>query len=326
MDRRMNMRSEIAQRYRALSCILALAAFGLFSVPMQAQAPAKTASPYPQAQAFETPQGAADALIIAASKLDVPELKKIFGDEGSKIVLTGEQGRDRELASEFAGKAREKDVVTIDPKNSNRALLTVGNDDWPFPAPIVRTGKGWSFDSKAGQQEILFRRVGQNELDAIQICNGYVEAQQEYALAPREGYDVSQYAQRVIASPGKQDGLAWQNADGSWDGPLGKNVATAIVNGFSLDESYHGYYFKVLKGQGPAGPLGEMDFVIKGGMIGGFALVAAPPDYWGNRGKTFIVGSDGVVYQKDLGPKTVETFQSMDKYNPDKTWDPVEEP
>ncbi|MFL6301133.1 MAG: DUF2950 domain-containing protein [Terriglobales bacterium] len=320
------MKFAILKNYQALSWMLALAALALPLTFMEAQSAGQQTDPGSQVQVFETPQGAADALIVAASKFDVPELKKIFGAEGSKIVLTGEEGLDRELSVQFTAKAREKDAVVFDAKNHRRAVLTVGKDDWPFPAPIVRTTKGWAFDAKAGQREIQYRRVGQNELDAIQICNGYVEAQQEYALAPRQGYDANQYAQRIIASPGKQDGLAWQNADGSWDGPLGENVASAIANGFSLHNSYHGYYFKVLKAQGPAAPLGEMDFVVKGLMIGGFALVAAPADYRVTGVKSFIVGSKGVVYQKDLGPNTLEEFQKLEAFNPDKTWQAVRYP
>src|SRR5262249_49600887 len=144
--------------------------------------------------------------------------------------------------------------------------LTVGKEDWPFPAPIVQKGKKWSFDAKAGEKEIVYRRVGQNELDAIQICHGYVEAQYEYAMEPRKGYDVNQFAQRIISSPGTQDGLAWQKADGTWEGPVGENVAKALENGYLVNESYHGYYFKVLKGQGPAAPMGKMDYVIQGAM------------------------------------------------------------
>jgi hypothetical protein len=322
----MDMRFAIFKNRKAVSPVLTLAALGLLLTFLEARSSAQQADSLSQAQVFENPQSAADALIIAASKLDVPELKKLFGEEGSKIVLTGEEGLDRELSQEFTAKAREKDAVVFDPKNHRRAILTVGKDDWPFPAPIVKTSKGWAFDAKAGQQEIVYRRVGQNELDAIQICRGYVEAQQEYALAPRHGYDVNQYAQRIIASPGKQDGLAWQNADGSWDGPLGENVARAIEKGFSPNDSYHGYYFKILKSQGPAAPLGAMDFVVKGLMIGGFALVAAPAEYRVTGVKTFIVGSKGIVYQKDLGPNTLEEFQKMETFNPDKTWQPVREP
>jgi hypothetical protein len=200
----------------------------------------------------------------------------------------------------------------------------VGNEDWPFPVPLVRHGDKWSFDAKAGRQELLYRRIGANELDAIQICHGYVEAQHNYALQKREGYDVNQYAQRIISTPGTQDGLAWQNPDGNWGGPIGEKIAQAIEQGYtSRSEPYHGYFFKILKGQGPAAPLGQMEFVVKGIMIGGFALVAAPAQYGVTGVRSFIVSQDGVVYDKDLGPKSLEEFQKMGLFNPDKSWSPV---
>jgi hypothetical protein len=190
---------------------------------------------------------------------------------------------------------------------------------------VKRAGR-WSFDTAAGRQEMLYRRIGSNELDAIAICRGYVEAQHEYALRTREGFDVNQYAQRIIATPGTQDGLAWQNADGTWDGPIGEAVARAIAKGYERrTEPYHGYFFKVLKGQGPAAPLGQMDFVVNGVMIGGFALVAAPADYGLTGIKTFMVSHDGVVYEKDLGPSTLDQFATLDRFNPDRTWRPVVE-
>ena len=193
--------------------------------------------------------------------------------------------------------------------------------------PLVKSGNKWFFDAGAGRQELLYRRIGENELDAIQICHGYVEAQHEYALQPRDGYEVNQYAQRIISTTGKQDGLAWQNADGSWGGPIGEKIARAIDEGYSLSaEPYHGYFFKILKGQGPAAsPLGEMDFVVKGVMIGGFALVAAPAEYAVTGVRTFIVSHDGVVYEKDFGPNTLDEFQKMERFNPDKSWNPVPE-
>jgi hypothetical protein len=204
--------------------------------------------------------------------------------------------------------------------------VLVGNEEWPFPVPLVKVGDKWHFDSAAGRQELLYRRIGANELDAIQISNGYVDAQEEYALQPREGYEVNQYAQRILSTPGKQDGLAWQNADGTWGGPIGENIAKAIAQGYSTkEEPYHGYFFKILKGQGPDAPLGEMDYVIKGAMLGGFALVAAPAEYRVTGVKTFIVSNDGVVYEKDLGPNTLDSFKKMELFNPDKTWSPVED-
>ena len=299
------------------------------SVPSPAQHTAlKTASTSTAstegARSFDTPQQAADVLIDAADKFDVVALGQVFGPGGEDIVFSGEFALDRQHATDFVAQAREKKSVSVDPKSGNRAFLLVGNEDWPFPVPLVKRGDKWSFDAKAGRQELLYRRIGANELDAIQICHGYVEAQHDYALQPHEGYDVNQYAQRIISTPGKQDGLAWQNPDGSWGGPIGEKIARAIEQGYtSRSEPYHGYFFKILKGQGPAAPLGEMEFVVKGVMIGGFALVAAPAEYAVTGVRTFIVSHDGVVYEKDFGPKTLDQFKNMERFNPDKSWTPV---
>jgi hypothetical protein len=276
------------------------------------------------AKAFDTPDQAADALINAAAKFDVDALEEILGPDGDDIVLSGEYPQDRQRALDFAAEARGKKSVSLDPKKANRAFLLVGDEDWPFPVPIVKVSDKWSFDPKAGRQELFYRRIGSNELDAIDICEGYVEAQYQYALKPREGYDVNQYAQRIISTPGKQDGLAWQNADGTWGGPIGEKIARAIEQGYSADaQPYHGYFFKILKGQGPAAPLGEMDYVVRGVMIGGFALVAAPAEYGESGVKSFIVSQDGVVYQKDFGPATLDEFAKMERFNPDLSWTPV---
>jgi hypothetical protein len=280
------------------------------------------------AKTFDTPQRAADALVEAATKFDVDVLVEIFGPDGDDVVLTGEYPQDRQRALDFAAQAREKKSVSVDPKTGNRAFLLVGNEDWPFPVPIVKVGDKWHFDAKTGRQELLHRRIGSNELDAIDICHGYVEAQYEYAYQPREGYNVNQYAQRIVSTPGKQDGLAWQNADGSWSGPIGENIARAIEQGYSASpnpQPYHGYFFKVLKGQGPAAPLGAMDYMVGGVMIGGFALVAAPAEYGETGVKSFMVSQDGVVYQKDFGPASLTEFLKMERFNPDKSWTPVPE-
>ena len=278
------------------------------------------------ARRFNTPQQAADALIDAAEKFDVAELAYIFGPDGEDVVFSGEFAQDRQHAANFVAEAHEKKSVSVDPRTGNRAFLLVGNEDWPFPVPLVKKSDKWSFDPKAGRQELLYRRIGANELDAIQICHGYVEAQHEYALQPQEGYDVNQYAQRIVSTPGKQDGLAWQNADGTWAGPIGEKIARAIEQGYTLGaDPYHGYFFKILKCQGAAAPLGEMDFLVKGVMIGGFALVAAPAEYGVTGVRTFIVSQDGVVYDKDFGPKTLDEFKKMERFNPDSSWTPVPE-
>lgn len=301
----------------AVACLLGLE----MAAQTAKQNPAGTAA---RARTFSTPQQAADALIEAIEKYDVPALEQILGPEGRDIIHTGEPAREQEIAKEFAAQAREKKSVAVDKKSAQRAILSIGKDDWPFPVPIVKRYGKWSFDAKAGRQEILYRRIGRNELDAIQICHGYVEAQHEYALLKHGESGVNQYAQRIISTPGKQDGLAWQNADGTWGGPIGENVARAIERGYtSRTEPFHGYFFKVLKGQGPAAPLGQMDFVVRGVMIGGFALIAAPAQYRVTGVKTFMVSHDGVVYQKDLGPNTLEIAKSIERFNPDKTWSPV---
>ena len=276
-----------------------------------------------EARRFSTPQEAAEVLIAAAEKFDEVALRQIFGPEGEDIVFSGEYAQDRKHAANFVTEAREKNSISVDPKSGNRAFLLVGDEDWPFPVPLVKKGEQWFFDSKAGRQELLYRRIGADELDAIAICRGYVEAQNEYALQPREGYEVNQYAQRIISTSGKQDGLEWQDPDGSWRGPVGDKIARAIEQGYTEGEPYHGYFFKILKGQGPAAPLGELDFVVKGIMIGGFALVAAPSEYEVTGVRTFIVSHDGVVYEKDLGLKTLDEFKNMERFNPDKSWTPV---
>ncbi|RPJ49481.1 MAG: DUF2950 domain-containing protein [Acidobacteria bacterium] len=274
-----------------------------------------------QPRTFATPQEAADALIDAAEKFDVAALDQMFGSAGSDIIFTGETPRDRELAAAFAAEARKEKSVVVDPQHKDRAILVIGNDDWPFAPPLVRKAGKWSFDAVAGREELLYRRIGSNELDAIEICRGYVEAQHEYALEKHDGSRVNQYAQRIVSTPGKRDGLAWQNPDGKWDGPVGEKIAKIIEKGYTgPPEPYHGYFFKILKGQGPAAPLGEMDFLVKGVMIGGFALVAAPAEHGVTGVKTFIVSHDGIVYEKDLGPGTLDSFKAMERYNPDKSW------
>jgi hypothetical protein len=312
----MNHTTNMYAKAVVLSCLLALG--------MYTQGSATTAA----LKSFPSPQAAADALIAAAAKYDVAALEAIFGPAGKDIIHTGEPARDQEIAKQFAEQARQKMEVSIDPKTKNRAFLIVGNDDWPFPVPIVKTGTTWAFDTKAGLNEVLVRRIGRNELDAIAIAHGFVEAQNEYTETKHGDSQVNQYAQKIISTPGKQDGLAWQNSDGTWDGPIGENAARAIQQGYSASSNpqpYHGYYFKVLKGQGPNAPLGQMDYVVNGAMIGGFALIAFPADYKVTGVKTFIVSNDGVVYEKDLGSKTLELAQKIDRFNPDKTWSPVVE-
>ena len=303
----------------------------LFVLVTQATPEQKQESPsaaaQPQQKQFDTPKQAADALIQVAGNFDPAAAKEILGPDSEDIVTSEDPVMDKNRAQAFAAKAKEKSSTQIDKGDPNRAILLVGKDDFPLPIPIVKRKGKWSFDTKVGREEILNRRIGANELNAIEICRGFVEAQHEYAQEKHDDSKVNQYAQHVLSTPGKHDGLAWQNQDGTWEGPVGEEVAKALQEGYSAQrgQPYHGYYFKVLKGQGPAAPMGEMDFVVGGAMIGGFALAAAPAEYRVTGVQTFIVGPDGVVYEKDLGPDTVKTFQSMDRYNPDKTWKVTED-
>jgi hypothetical protein len=271
---------------------------------------------------FETADQAADALIQAAAASDSAAAKEILGPDSEDLINSEDPVMDKNNALAFANRAKEKKNIEIDKNDPNRAILSVGNDDFPLPIPIVKQKGKWSFDTKVGREEILNRRVGANELNAIEICRGYVEAQHEYAAEKHDDAKVNQYAQHILSTEGKHDGLAWKNADGSWGGPVGDEVAKALEEGYTAQagKPYHGYFFKVLKGQGKDAPMGEMDFVIGGAMIGGFALAAAPAEYRVTGVETFIVGPDGIVYQKDLGKDTLKTFQAMDRYNPDKTW------
>jgi Protein of unknown function (DUF2950) len=273
---------------------------------------------------FATPKLAAEALIQAAANYDVPALMGMLGPAGKDIVSSADAVRDKNNAASFAAEAHEKTEVVVDSKNPHRAVLSVGNEGWPLPIPIVKKEGKWYFNTKAGLKEILYRRIGTNELDAITICRGYVEAQEDYAEQIHDNSGVNQYAQRIISTPGKQDGLVWQNPDGSWGGPIGEAIAKDLVEGDAgKGKPFHGYYFKVLKGQGPDAPLGKLNYMIEGAMIGGFALVAAPADYRVTGVKTFMVSYNGVVYENDLGPDSLSIVKDMELYNPDKTWHPT---
>ncbi len=270
---------------------------------------------------FATPKEAADALVQAAANYDVPALKQILGPDSDDLISSEDQVGDKNNLAAFAAKAMQKQDVIVDKKNRKYATLSVGEDGWPLPIPLVQKAGKWSFDTKAGREEILLRRIGSNELDAIQICRGYVDAQKEYAMEKHDSVGVNQYAQRVISTPGKHDGLAWRNEDGSLGGPIAEGIARALEQGYTdKSQPYHGYLFKILKGQGPSAALGQMDFVVNGAMIGGFALAAGPAEYGVTGVQTFIVSHDGVVYQQDLGSDTLKIFRSMQLYDPDKTW------
>ena len=280
----------------------------------------------PAGTGFDTPEAAATALIQAAGNYDTTTLLDILGPDGKDLVASKDPVSDKAKASDFATMARAQHRVVIDSDDSSRATLVAGPDDWPMPIPLVKDHGKWRFDTRAGRDEILARRIGENELNAITVARGYVEAQKQYAAQLHDDSKVLQYAQRIISTPGKHDGLAWQNPDGSWGGPIGPEAAKAIEQGYTQKGApYHGYYFKVLKGQGPAARLGQLDYMTGDAMIGGFGLAAWPADYRVTGVKSFIVSYDGVVYQKDLGQETPTAAAAMDRYNPDSTWVPTDD-
>ncbi len=303
----------------AVSCVLAL----LCSLNLLSQQKPSDTSSQSQ-KTFATPKEAVDALVQAAGAFDVPAMEQILGPGSEDLVASEDTVRDKNIALAFAAIAKEKNSVVVDPKNAARATLVVGNDDWPLPIPVVKRNGRWLFDTAAGREEVLRRRIGSNELDAIEICRGYVDAQHEYAMEKHDGSKVNQYAQRIISTPGKHDGLVWWNPDKTLGGPIAESIADALQEGYTdKSKPYHGYFFKILKGQGSAAPLGRLDFVVEGAMIGGFALAAAPADYRVTGVKTFIVSYEGIVYQKDLGADTLKIFREMELYNPDKSWTPT---
>ena len=294
----------------------------LFATLLASPAPAAK----PAGKTFDSAKQAADALVQAVANDDTATMLAIFGPDGKKIVSSGDDVKDKNDRAKFEALAREKMDVVADKANPHRAKLVIGADSWPFPVPLVEAGKKWRFSTKEGLREILYRRIGHNELDAMQVCRGYVEAQVEYASEIRDNSGLRQYAQRILSTPGKQDGLAWWDANGKPAGPIGDEVAKALEEGYSKrSEPYHGYYFKILKAQGPAAPKGKLDYVIQGKMIGGFALVAWPAEHRVTGVQTFLINHDGMLHEKDLGPDTAKMASAMTVYNPDKTWKKVPE-
>jgi hypothetical protein len=277
----------------------------------------------PQAgpRTFDTPQQAADALVQAADTGDIAALVAILGPGSPDIVSSGDPVEDKNDLARFAAKAKEKMKVSFDLGNPNQAVILAGKDDWPMPIPIVKRAGKWRFDLEEGRDEILARRIGGNELEAILLLRGYVEAQREYASRPRDGNKIAQYAQKWISSPGRQDGLSWRDAEGKPAGPIGDEIAKLLAAGYTDKAApVNGYYFRTLNAQGPAARLGARDYIVQGRMIGGFAAIAWPANYGVTGVQTFQVNSDGIVYQKDLGPGTAKVAPTIKRYNPDKTW------
>jgi hypothetical protein len=277
---------------------------------------------------FKSPEEAVKSLMDAVKSNDTKELLAIFGPAGKEIISSGDEVADKRGREVFIKGYEE--MSRMEKETDNKMILVVGNREWPFPIPLVKKGETWVFDTVAGKEELLNRRIGRNELNTIQTCLAYVDAQREYAMKDRDSNKLLEYAQKFWSTKGKKDGLYWETKEGEEQSPFGSLAARAIQAGYAPKKPgdkpvpYYGYFYKILKAQGKNAPGGAYDYVIKGKMIGGFALVAYPAEYEASGVMTFIVNHDGVVYQKDLGKETGKIASAMTKFDPDKTWKKVE--
>jgi hypothetical protein len=274
---------------------------------------------------FASPEEAVKAFVEALKSNDAKAVEAIFGPGSKDILLSGDPVADKAVVEKFLRFYGEKHRLEVTEVKAN---LNIGNDDWPFSVPLAKKDGLWYFDTKAGREEMLARRIGQNELSAIQVCLAFVDAQREYTLKDRDGDGLLEYAQKFGSDKGKRNGLYWKVAEGEEQSPLGPLAAAAQKQGYSKKkqqpEPFHGYYYRVLTGQGKNAPGGAYDYMVKGNMIGGFAFVAYPSKYANSGVMTFIVNHDGVVYEKDLGRNTERTAQAMKLFDPDSTWKKVE--
>jgi Protein of unknown function (DUF2950) len=276
-------------------------------------------------ESFKTPEAAIDALVGAAKSGDRKAAMTVLGAKAADIVSSGDPVADDDARKRFITAFDAKHQIAMN--GDSKATMVIGPEDYPFPIPLVRKDGMWQFDTAAGRQEILFRRIGRNELNTIQTSLAYVDSQNEYAEKDRTGAGKGIYAQRIVSSPGKKDGLYWPDDKGDDASPLGELVAEATAQGYRVGGGrmpYHGYYYKILTKQGPAVPGGALDYVVKGNMIGGFGLIAYPAEYRNSGVKTFMVNHSGVIYEKDLGPNTAEIAERMTTFNPDDTWQKVD--
>jgi hypothetical protein len=276
-------------------------------------------------ETYKTAEDGAAALLAAAQSGDKQDALKVFGPHGEGIISSGDAVNDANQRNKFVEAYDAKHE--IETKDDNNATLIIGEKDWPFPVPLVKKDNGWRFDTEAGLKEILFRRIGHNELDTIQSLLAYVDAQNDYAQITSASAGTAAYAQRIISEPGKKDGLYWPTQSGEEPSPLGDLIASATSQGYEVGGGrtpYNGYYYKVLTRQGPAAHGGAYDYVVRGNMIGGFALVAYPAAYRNSGVMTFLVNHDGTVFEKDLGPQTVKIAEEMTSFNPDSTWKKVD--
>lgn len=295
-------------------------AMGLTFAGITAEAAAKQ-------KGFASAEEAVKAFIAAIKADDNKEVLAIFGSEAKEVISSGDPVWDKQRRAKFIKAYDQKNTLT---KDGDKMVLSVGEKDWPFPIPLVKKGDQWVFDAKAGKEEILNRRIGENEWNTIQTMLAIVDAQREYAMKDLDGDGILEYAEKFWSDAGKKNGLYWKTKEGEEPSPLGELVAGARAEGYTKAGTkdkqmpFHGYYFRMLKEQGKHAPGGAFDYVVKGNQIGGFAVIASPAKYGNSGVMTFLVNHDGVVYQKDLGKNTEKAAKAIKKFDPDKTWKKVE--
>lgn len=274
-------------------------------------------------KSFASPEDAVNALVAAVKTDDKKEMLAILGAVGKELIYSGDEVADKKGREKFIKSYNE--MNKLEKTSANKIILHIGKDDWSLPIPVVEKSKKWLFDTKAGKEEILNRRIGRNELNVIEVLHAYINAQCEYASKDRNGDGVIEFAPKIISTEGKHDGLYWEAEEGEEMSPLGPFFARASSEGYANLSPFHGYYYRILKGQGKYATGGAYDYMVKGKMILGYALVAYPAQY-GNSGiMTFIVNQAGIMYEKNLGKDTVNIAKAMKKFNPDKTWREIKE-
>ena len=296
----------------AVAAILLTACFSSPSVAQQ-----------PSQKTFSSPEEASQALFTAVKSNDEKAILDILGADGKQIVSSGDDAEDASSRAMFVEKYQEMHRLVKEPDGTT--TLYIGAENWPTPIPLVNHGDWWYFDTQAGKKEILYRRIGQNEISSIRVCQELVASQKEYYSAQHD-----EYAEKIFSDEGQHNGLYWKAADGAPESPIGPLVAAAVAEGYSKSQGdaptpYQGYYFHILTRQGKNGPSGAKSYVVNGKMTGGFAFVAYPAVYRSSGVMTFIVNQDGVVYEKDLGKRTDVVAKNMKEYNPNSSWQKAEE-
>ena len=307
------------------AALLALAGFTAIAADAQAQATAPTAKAVqPQHAVFATPEAGVSALLQALRSDDRKALARLFGPGGERVVDSGDAEADRETRKKFVAAYDTQHAIHLD--GQTKAVLSVGSDDWPMPIPLVKRGGGWSFDAKQGANELVARRIGHNELDAIQVCRAFIDMQFDYAAVDRDGDGLLEYAGRLVSSPGKHDGLYWPTKAGEPSSPAGPRLAEASPQKLAARTEatpFHGYYFRVLSAQGPHAPGGAREYRVGGQLIGGVALIAWPASYLSSGVKTFLCGLSGTVFERDFGAQTTAKVAKINAYDPGPGWMPV---